>query len=77
MAAAAGKKGSTSLSTIASQTWAEGVWSGKWLTEQKEAWTKQNFEVQMWKQVRVLAGAVMCETSNLGMKMVAMAYFDV
>ena len=83
MAAAAGKKGSTSLSlfldaygleveeelsTIASQTWAEGVWSGKWLTEQKEAWTKQNFEVQMWKQVRGLAGAVMCETSNLGIK---------
>ena len=48
MAAAAGKKGSTSLqafgveveeelSTTATQTWAEGAWMGKWHTEQKEA----------------------------------------
>ena len=53
MSAAAGKKGSTSLSlfmeafglkveeevsTVATRTWAEGAWMGKWHTEQKEAW---------------------------------------
>ena len=67
MAAAAGKKRTTSsslfmdafgleveeeLSTTATQTWAEGVWVGKWSTEQKEAWRKQIFEVQSWRQVR-------------------------
>ena len=51
-AAAAGKKESTSfsllmevygleveeeLSTVATQTWAEGVWIGKWHTEQKRS----------------------------------------
>ena len=75
MAAAAGKKGTTSLSrsmeafglevegelsTIATKTWAGGVWVGIWCTEQKEAWMKQIFEVQTWRQVRGLAGAVMC-----------------
>ena len=58
MAAAAGKKESVSLSlfmqvndleveaelsTMATQAWAEGVWIGKWPTEQKEAWRKQTF----------------------------------
>ena len=53
MAAAAGKKSTTSLSlfmevnglevedeisTMATQYWAEGVWTGKWSHEQKEAW---------------------------------------
>ena len=52
MAAAAGKKESTDLlvflevfclaveeelSTMATQAWAEGIWIGKWHTEQKEA----------------------------------------
>ena len=83
MAAAAGKKRTTSLSlfieafgleveeelsTKATQTWAEEVWIGKWCTEQKEAWMKQSFEVHTWKQVRGPAGAVMCETSNLAIK---------
>ena len=83
MAAAAGKKGSTSLSpflethgveveeelsTPATQTWAEGVWIGTWCTEQTEAWMKQIFEVQMWNQVRGPAGAVRCETRDLGIK---------
>ena len=51
MAAAAGKKSTTSLSlfmeaygikgeeelsTMATQCWAEGVWTGKWLVEQKK-----------------------------------------
>ena len=71
-AAAAGKQGSTSLSlsflgsvgleveeelsTIATQTWAEGVWIGNWCTEKKEAWLNQIRQVQMWKwkQVRGL-----------------------
>ena len=76
MAAAAGKKSTTSLSlfmeaygveveeepsTMAIQYWAEGVWAGKWSLEQIR-------EVQTWKQVTGLAGAVMCETRDLGIK---------
>ena len=79
MAAAAGKKSTTSLSlfmeavekelsTLATQYWAEGVWTGKWRHEQKEAWMRQIQEVQMWMQVRGLAEAVMCETRDLGIK---------
>ena len=83
VAAAAGKKSTTSLalfmepygleeeeelSTMATQYWAEGVWTGKWRHEQKEAWIGQIQEVQMWKQVRGPAGAVMCETRHLGIK---------
>ena len=60
MAAAAGKKSTTSLSllmaaygfevevelpTMATQHWAEGVWTGKWQNEQKEAWMRQIQEV--------------------------------
>ena len=56
MAAAAGKKSTTSLSlfmeaygleveeelsTMATQYWAEGVWTGKWRHEQKEVWMMQ------------------------------------
>ena len=40
----------------------------KWSHEQKEAWMRQIREVQTWKQVRGLAGAVMCETRDLGIK---------
>ena len=55
MVAAAGEKASTplslfleafgleveeDLSTTATQTWAEGVWVGKWCTEPKVAWMK-------------------------------------
>ena len=69
MAAAAGKKSTTSLSlfmetygleveeelsTMAIQYWAEGVWIGTWSHEQKEAWMRQIREVQTWKQVRGL-----------------------
>ena len=83
MAAAVGKKSTTSLypfmeaygleveeelSTLATQYWAEGAWRGKWHHEQKEAWMKQVREVQVWRQVRVPAGAVMCETRDLGFK---------
>ena len=57
MAAAAGKKSTTSLSlfmeacgleveeehsTLATQYWADGVWTGKWYHEQREAWMKDN-----------------------------------
>ena len=74
MAAAAGKKSTTSLSlfmeahglgvedelsTMAIQYWAEGAWTGKWSNELKEAWMRQIREVQTWKQVRGPAGAVM------------------
>ena len=80
MAAAARKKSTTSLSlfmeaygTMATRYWAEGVWTGKWRHEQKEAWKRQIQEVQKWKQVRALAGAVMCETRDLG-KMAVLAH---
>ena len=64
MATAAGKRSTTSLSlfmevfglevgdeisTIATQFWAEGEWTGKWSHEQKEAWMRQIHEVQTWK----------------------------
>ena len=83
MAAAAGKKSTTSLSlfievlgfeveeelsTKATQFWAEGVWTGKWSHEQKEAWLNQIREVQMLRQVRGPAGAVMRETRDLGIR---------
>ena len=56
MAAAAEKKSTTSLSlfmevfglevedeisTMATQCWAEEVWTGKWCREHKEAWLRQ------------------------------------
>ena len=56
------------LSTMATQYWAEGVWTRKWHDEQKEAWIRQIQEVHMWRQVRGPAGAVMCETPDLGGK---------
>ena len=56
------------LSTLATQTWAEGAWTGEWPVEQKEAWLNQILAVQMWRQVRGPAGAVMCETRDLGIK---------
>ena len=84
MAAVAGKKSTTSLSllmeaygreleeelsTMATQCRTEGVWTGKWSHELKEAWMKQIQEVQMWNQVRGPAGAVMCETRDLGIRL--------
>ena len=83
MAAAAGKNSTTflslfvetygqevegELSTKATQYWAEGVWTGKWSHELKEAWMRQIREVQKRKKVRRLARAVMCETRDLGIK---------
>ena len=83
MAAAARKKCTTSLSlfmkafgleveeelsTLATQFWAEGVWTGKCWHQQKEAWMKQVREVQAWRQVKGPAGAVMYETRDLGIK---------
>ena len=55
-------------STRATQTWAEGVWIGKWHTEQREVRLNQVLEVQTRRQVRGLAGAAMCETRDLGIK---------
>ena len=31
----------SSPSTVATPHWAEGVWTGKWSDEQKEAWMRQ------------------------------------
>ena len=53
---------------MATQYWAEGIWTGKWRHEQKEGWRRQIQEVQTWNQVRDPAGAVMCETRDLGIK---------
>ena len=89
MAAAAGKKSTTSLSlfmetygteveeelsNMATQYWAEGVWIEKWCHEHKEAWMRQIREVQAWKQERGPAGAVMCETLDLGKKKAVLAH---
>ena len=76
MAAAAGKKSTTSLSFSMEAfglLWppsigTEGDWIGKWPVEQQEAWMNQALEVQTWRQVRGPAGAVVCETSDLGIK---------
>ena len=57
------------LSTTATQYWAEGVWTGKELHEQKEAWRGQLQKVQTWNQVRGPAGAVMCETRDMCIKL--------
>ena len=56
------------FSKVATQHWSEGVWIGKLYHEQREAWVKQIREVQMWRQIRGPAGAVMCETRDLGIK---------
>ena len=56
------------LSSMATQCWAEGVWTGTRSHEQKYFWMRQIREVKMWKQVRGPAGAVMCETRDLGIK---------
>ena len=81
MEAAAGTQSVTSLSlfmetygpeveeepsTMATQYWAEGVWTRKWSYEQKESWMRQIREVQTWKQLRGPAGTGMCETSDVG-----------
>ena len=56
------------LSTMSTQYWADGVWTGKRRHEQKKAWRRQIQEVQMENHARGFAGAVMCETCDLGMK---------
>ena len=53
---------------MATLSWAEGVWMGTWKRGQQKAWKKHFFEVQAWRQVSRLAGAVMCETRDLGVK---------
>ena len=56
------------LSTVATQHWAEGNWTGEWHHEQRAAWMRQIQEVQLWRQARGPAGAVVCETCDLGVK---------
>ena len=89
MAAAAGKKSTTflslfmesygleveeELSTMATQYWAEGVWTGKWYHASRDAWMKQLQEVQLLRLVRGLTGAVMCETRGCGNQVAALTY---
>ena len=78
-AAAAGRKESVSqslfvevdeedVSTLAALFRKEGVWTGRWRGGGSKAWRKQILEVQTWRRVRGLAGAVTCETGDLGIK---------
>ena len=62
------------MATIA---WAEGVRLGRWAREDLNTRSKQIFEVQTWRQVRTPAGAVMCETRDLGVKMATKAHLAV
>ena len=55
-------------SPVATQDWEEGTWIGNWHSELREAWLNQALEVQIWRQVRGPAGAVMCETRDLGIE---------
>ena len=78
MAASAGKKESVSLSLVME---VNPLWQRSFIfrlrrcvdekMERRAAdgvKEKQIFEVQTWRQVRRLAGAVMCETRDLGIK---------
>ena len=65
--AACGLEVEEELSTMATQHWAEEVWTAKWRHEQKK-WRRQIQGVQTCNQARGLAGAVMCETRDLGIK---------
>ena len=75
MAAAAGKKSTTSLSLFTYGFEVEEELSTmadkKMESRAKEARMRQIREVQTWKQVRGPAGAVMCETLDLGMAVLA------
>ena len=92
MAAAAGKKSSTSLSlfmevhglevedelsTMATQCWAEGVWTGKWSHEQKRSLDEANSRSSDVETVERTCRSVMCETRDLGHKMAGMAHIGV
>ena len=78
MAAAAGKKSTTSLPLFMEaygfevelelSTMAKIVSTGKWRHEQKEAEMRQIQEVLTWNQVRGPAGTVMCETRDMGIQ---------
>ena len=53
---------------MATLFWAEGVWIGRWTREQ-QAWEKQIFRsAETETGERGPAGAVMCETRDLGIK---------
>ena len=67
MEAEAGKKSTTSLSlfmkaydleveeelsTMATQYWAEGFGTGKWMHEQKAVWMRKIQDVQTWRTCR-------------------------
>ena len=41
---------------------------GRWRREQQKAWREEVCAVQRWQQVRGSAGAVVCETRDLGVQ---------
>ena len=51
---------------MATHFWAEGVWMCRWRRGQQKVWRKQLIEVQTWRHERGLAGAVVCDTRDLG-----------
>ena len=66
------------FSTMATPFCAEGVWMSRLKREQQQtAWRKRIIEVQRWKQVRGLAGAVMREARDLGTRWPKMPYLVV
>ena len=89
MAAAAGKKSATSfslfmeafgleveeeLSTMATQTWAEGAWIGKWHMEQKEAWL--NTEHHTWETSERTCRSGDVRDPRCGHQVAALTYLD-
>ena len=59
---------------MATLLWVGGVCGWEDREEQQKAWRKQTFEVQTWRQVRGLAGSVMCETRDLGHQVATVAH---
>ena len=62
------------LSTMAIQHWQKEYGQVHGVTNKKEARMRQIREVQTWKQVRGPAGAVVCETRDLGIKWAVLAH---
>ena len=57
------------LSTVATLFWAEGVWMKSERRKQQKAWKEPYFlKYRDGHKVRGLAGAVLCETRDLGIQ---------
>ena len=54
------------LACMAILFWAESVWMRRWDEDFEKCWRRQVWETDRWKHVRGSAGAVVCETRDLG-----------